>query len=237
MARLKPNKSLKSPNKQQNEDKNKQNKTNNTQSVTSHTTKTSKKTIWKEGTNERTEKRDIPLRKYERIPENIPYYESETIHRRINRKARHTQQFDEDGEVVNSSDDDFQKPSDEEAQGNVLTAEEQTLIMMNDSHRTPNKEDTKPAATPENQESPPSPEPNRRIPLKQEHKTDHMKKLFATFIENTQKQLREQEEKQAMEIAAMKRANMDKHNILTTKTTPAQTMNDHITADHFTAMT
>jgi hypothetical protein len=33
--------------------------------------------------------------------------------------------------------------------------------MMNDSHQTPNKEDTKPAAKPENQESPPSPEMNR----------------------------------------------------------------------------
>jgi hypothetical protein len=36
-----------------------------------------------------------------------------------------------------------------------------------------------------------------------------MKKLFASFTENTQKQLREQEEKHAMEIAAMKWANMD----------------------------
>jgi hypothetical protein len=49
---------------------------------------------------------------------------------------------------VNSSDENFMEPSDEDAQGNVLTAEEQTLIMMNDSHQTPNKEDTKPAATP-----------------------------------------------------------------------------------------
>jgi hypothetical protein len=36
-----------------------------------------------------------------------------------------------------------------------------------------------------------------------------MKKLFATFAEITQKQLREQGEKHAMEIAAMKRANLD----------------------------
>jgi hypothetical protein len=91
------------------------------------------------------------------------------IHRKINRKDRHKQQFDEDGDVINSSDDDFQQPSDEYAQGNVLTAEEQTLIMMNDSHQTPNKEDTKPAAKPENQESPPLPEPNRRRLRKQEH--------------------------------------------------------------------
>jgi hypothetical protein len=30
-----------------------------------------------------------------------------------------------------------------------------------------------------------------------------------------------------MEIAAMKRANLDTHNLLTTKTTHTQTMNDH----------
>jgi hypothetical protein len=40
-----------------------------------------------------------------------------------------------------------------------------------------------------------------------------------------------------MEIAAMKRANMDTHNLLTTKTTPAQTMNDHRSTVHFNAMT
>jgi hypothetical protein len=33
-----------------------------------------------ETTNERTENRDIPQEKYERNPENIPYYESEKIH-------------------------------------------------------------------------------------------------------------------------------------------------------------
>jgi hypothetical protein len=64
-----------------------------------------------------------------------------------------------------------------------------------------------------------------------------MKKIFATFNENTQKQLCEQEEKHAMEITAMKRANMDTHNLITTKTAPTQTMNDHRTSTHFTAMT
>jgi hypothetical protein len=64
-----------------------------------------------------------------------------------------------------------------------------------------------------------------------------MKKLFATLAKNTQKQLREQGEKHAMEIAAMKRANFDTQNILTTKTTPAQTMNDHRTTTYFNAMT
>jgi hypothetical protein len=109
------------------------------------------KTTGTQKTNERTEKRDIPQGKYERNPENIPYYESENIHRRINRKDQHKQQFDEDGEVIDSSEDDFQQPSDEDAQGNVLTEEERALIMTNDSHQTPNKEDTTPAADPEDQ--------------------------------------------------------------------------------------
>jgi hypothetical protein len=70
-----------------------------------------------------------------------PYYESEKIHRRINRKDRHKQQFDEDGKVIDSSDDGFQQPSDEDAQGNVLTMEELALTKTNNSHHTPNKQD------------------------------------------------------------------------------------------------
>jgi hypothetical protein len=64
-----------------------------------------------------------------------------------------------------------------------------------------------------------------------------MKKLFATFTENTQKQLQEQGEKHAMEITAMKWANMDTQNILTTKTTPTQTMNENRITAHLTDMT
>jgi hypothetical protein len=40
-----------------------------------------------------------------------------------------------------------------------------------------------------------------------------------------------------MEIAAMKRANLDTQNILTTNTTPTQTMNEHRSTAHFNAMT
>jgi hypothetical protein len=75
---------------------------------------------------------------------------------------------------------------------------------MNDSHRTPNKEDTKPAAQPENEDSSQSPEPDRRRLSKQEHEADNMKKLFTSVDENTQKQLREQGEKHTMKIAAIK---------------------------------
>jgi hypothetical protein len=138
---------------------------------------------------------------------------------------------------VHSGDEHFLQPLDEDAQGNVLTVKEQRLITMNDSHRTPNKEDTKPAAKPEDEDSPPLPEPNRRRLRKQEHISDHMKKLFATLANKTQKQLREQGERHAMEIAAMRRSNLDIQNILTTKTMLAKTMNYHRTTAHFTAIT
>jgi hypothetical protein len=180
---------------------------------------TSKRTT---GTEERSEKRDITQRKYIRNPESIPCYEGDSIHRRINRNDRNKEQFDEARDIVNSSDEEFMQPSDEDPQGNVLTEEEQALIKMNDSHRAPNKEDKKPAAQPENEDSYPSPEPDRKRLSKQENEADHMKKLFSTLAENTQKQLREQGEKHAMEIAAMKRANLDTQNMLTTKIAPAQ---------------
>jgi hypothetical protein len=69
---------------------------------------------------------------------------------------------------------------------------------MNDSHRTPNKEDTKPATQLEHEDSSLSPAPDRRRLNKQEHKAGRMKKLFATLAENTQKQLRDKGEKHAM---------------------------------------
>jgi hypothetical protein len=65
---------------------------------------------------------------------------------------------------------------------------------MNDYHQTPNKEDTKPAPKPENQENPLSPEHNRKRLWKQEHETDQINKIFTTFTKNTH----------AMEIPAMK---------------------------------
>jgi hypothetical protein len=145
--------------------------------------------------------------------------------------------LDEDGETINSTDDEFVQPSDEDAQGNVLTDEELARKRMTDVQRTPSKEDSKPAAQPENEDIPPSPEQHRERLSKRYHEPEHMKKLFANLAKNIQKQLKEQGEKDAMEIAAMKRANLDTHNLLTTKTTPAQTMNDHRSTAHFNAMT
>jgi hypothetical protein len=91
------------------------------------------------------------------------------------------------------------QPSDEDAQGKVLTEEELASIRMSDSQRTqgnfltekelanirmsdrtPSKQDSKPAAQPENENSSPSPEPNRRKLNRQEHEAYNMKKLFTT---------------------------------------------------------
>jgi hypothetical protein len=76
MARSKPNKSLKSPHKQQLEELNNQEKTENPPNITPHTSKTHKKAT---GTEERSIKHNITHNKYVRNPENIPYYEGDTL--------------------------------------------------------------------------------------------------------------------------------------------------------------
>jgi hypothetical protein len=121
--------------------------------------------------------------------------------------------LNQEGDLVSSSDDEFIQPSDEDAQGNVLTEEDLTSKRMSDIHRTPSTEDSKPAAKPENEDSSPSPEQHPERLNKLDHELENIKKLFANLAKNTQKQLKEQGEKHAMEIAAMKRANMDTQNI------------------------
>jgi hypothetical protein len=72
--------------------------------------------------------------------------------------------LDEDRETINSTDDEFMQPSDEDAQGNVLTYEELTRKRMANVQRNPSKEDSKPAAQPEDEDSSPSPEqPRERL--------------------------------------------------------------------------
>jgi hypothetical protein len=90
------------------------------------------------------------------------------------------------------------QPADEDAQGNVLAEEELTSKRMSDVHRTPSKEDRKPAAQPENEDSSPSPEQHRERLKKRDHESKNIKKLFANLAENTQKQIKEQGEKHAM---------------------------------------
>jgi hypothetical protein len=111
------------------------------------------------------------------------------------------------------------QPSDEDAQGNVLTDEELARKRMADVQRTQSKEDSKPAAQPEDEDSSPSPEQHRERLSKRYHKSEHMKQPFTDLAKNTQNQFKEQGEKHAMEIAAMKRAKLDTQNLLTTNTT------------------
>jgi hypothetical protein len=45
--------------------------------------------------------------------------------------------LNEEGDLVNSSDEEFIQPSDEDDQGKVLKEEELTRIRMSNAHRTP----------------------------------------------------------------------------------------------------
>jgi hypothetical protein len=145
--------------------------------------------------------------------------------------------LDEDKETINSTDDEFMQPSDKDAQGNVLPDEEIERKRMADVQRTPSKEDSKPAAQSESEESHLSAEQTRNRLRKRYHESEKMKKLFADLPRDNQKQFKEQEEKHTMEIVALKRANLYTQNLLTTNTTSAQTMNDHRSTAHFNAMT
>jgi hypothetical protein len=224
MARSKPNK-LKSPHKHQIEEQNKEDKTEITPHITPQTYNTNKKAT---GIKERSIKSSTTREEYIRNPENIPYYDGDTNIRRTYRRDRNQHQLDEDGETINSTDDEFVQPLDEDAQGNVLTDEELTRKIMADVKRTPSKEDIKPAAQPEDENSPPSPEQPRERLRKRYHESEQMKQLFTDLAKDTQTQFKEQGEKHAMEIAATKRANLDTQNLLTKNTTPAQTMIDQI---------
>jgi hypothetical protein len=166
MAQSKPNKP-KSPHKQQIEEQNNKDKTENTPHITPQTSKTNKKAT---RIKERSIKSSTTREKYIRNPENIPYYDGDTNVQRTYRRDRNQHQLDKDGETINSTDDKFVQPSDEDAQGNVLTDEELTRRMA-DVQRTPSKEDNKPSAQPEDEDIPPSPEQPRERLRKRYHES------------------------------------------------------------------
>jgi hypothetical protein len=120
MARSKPNK-LKSPQKQQIEEHNNKDKTETKPHITPQTSITSKTAT---GFEERSIKSSTTREKYIRNPENIPYYNEDTSARKTYCRDRNQHQLEEDGETINSTDDEFMQPSDEDAQGNVLPDEE-----------------------------------------------------------------------------------------------------------------
>jgi hypothetical protein len=122
MARSKPTK-IKSPHKQQIEEQNNKDKAENTPHITPQTSKTSKKAT---GIEERSIKSGITREKYIRNRENIPYYDGDTSVRRTYCRDRNQHQLDEDGETINSTDDEFVQPSDKDAQGNIFPDKELT---------------------------------------------------------------------------------------------------------------
>jgi hypothetical protein len=135
MAQSKPNK-LKSPHKQQIEEKNNIDKKETTPHITPQTYKPSKTTT---GVEVRSTKSSTPREKYIRNPENIPYYDGDTLDRRIYRRDRNKHQLEEYGDPINSTDDEFMHPSDEDAQGNVLPDEEIERKRMDVAQQTPNR--------------------------------------------------------------------------------------------------
>jgi hypothetical protein len=127
------------------EEQNNQDKTDTKTNITPQSTKANKRAT---GTDDWLEKRYITQNKYIQNPENIPYYEGDALDRRIDQNDRNKQQLKEEGDILNSSDDEFIQPSGEDSQGNIITEEELTSIRMSDANRTPNKEDGRPAAQP-----------------------------------------------------------------------------------------
>jgi hypothetical protein len=81
-----------------------------------------------------------------------------------------------------------------------------------DIKQTLNKADAKPVTDKEEKLSP-SPEIKDKQLSKHDDETDNMKKIFNLFTANTQKQLTEQAEKHAIEIAAMKHTTIETHNL------------------------
>jgi hypothetical protein len=120
MERSKPSKP-KSPHKQQIEEQNNKDKTETTPHITPQTSKPIKITTIVEA---RSNKSIIPRKAYIQNPKNIPYYYGDTLDRSIYRRDRKKHQLDEDGEPINSTENEFMQPSDEDAQGNVLPDED-----------------------------------------------------------------------------------------------------------------
>jgi hypothetical protein len=115
-----------------------------------------------------------------RNPEGILYFEDDAIYRRTDRRGRHKQQFDLDEQVVSSSDNRFDQPSDEDALGNIISIPKMDIDAEEDIKQTPNKADAKPP--PEEEEQPsPSPESKEKRMSKHDAINEKMKKLFTTF--------------------------------------------------------
>jgi hypothetical protein len=200
MARSKPNKP-RSPHKQQTEEQTNKDKTETTPHITPQTSKPNKIMTVVEA---RSNKSITPRQPYIRNPENIPYYNRDTQDRRIYRRDRNTHHLDEEGEPINSTDDEFMQPSDEDSQRNVLPDDEIERKRAAAAQKTPSKEDSKPSAQSEAEEIPLSAKQPRNRLCKRHYESEAMKKLIADLSRDNQKQFKEQEEKHTMEIVALK---------------------------------
>jgi hypothetical protein len=187
MARSKPNKP-KPPHKQQTEERNNKDKTETTPQITPQTSKPNKTTTIVEA---RSNKSITPREPYIRNPENIPYYDRDTKDRRIYRRDRNKHQLDDDREPLNSTDDEFMQPSDEDSQGNVLPDDGIKRKRAADAQKTPSKEDSKPSAESEAEESPLYIEQQRHRLRKRNHESEAMKQLFTDLARDNQKKFKE----------------------------------------------
>jgi hypothetical protein len=83
------------------------------------------------------------------------------------------------------------QPSDEDAQGNFLPDYEIKIKRVAAAQKTPSKEDSKPAAQSEAEQSPLSVEQPRNRLRKRHHESETTKQLFANLARDNQKQFKE----------------------------------------------
>jgi hypothetical protein len=107
-------------------------------------------------TKETTEKRAKAHKRYVINPHDIPYYEDDALYRKIDREDKNKLQFDLTENVVNSSDDGSEQPSDEDSQGNVFSINKIDVNTEEDVSKAPHKAYTKPKNYEEEQPAPSS---------------------------------------------------------------------------------
>jgi hypothetical protein len=88
--------------------------------------------------------------------------------------------------VIDSSEEDFEQPSDEDAQRNVLTMRQMNIDGVDNTNQNPNKHDTKPASKEEEQETSTSTKRQNRRLRKYDDENEKMKNFFVVFTANTQ---------------------------------------------------
>jgi hypothetical protein len=65
-----------------------------------------------------------------RNPHNIPQFEGHKLYSRRDREDQNKLKFDLTENVVNSSDDDFKLPADEDSQGNIISINKMKRVLI-----------------------------------------------------------------------------------------------------------